>query len=54
MVYTKSMEEQKAQIKEWLDATAEEMFGEFGFTTCDEDQQLTLISHLVNSILHAK
>lgn len=48
------MEEQKAQIKEWLDATAEEMFGEFGFASCDEDQRLTLISHLVNSILHAK
>lgn len=54
MVYTKSMEKQMAQIKEWLDTQAEEIFGEFGFTTCSEDQQIYLISHLVNGILHGK
>ena len=48
------MEEQKKQIKEWLDTAAQENYGEFGFSTCSEEQQVEIVYQLVNSILYAK
>lgn len=48
------MEEQKEQLQDWLDKQAMDLFGEFGFATCDEEQRIELIYHLVQGILHGQ
>ena len=48
------MEEQKEQLQDWLDQQAMDLFGEFGFATCDEEQRIELVYHLVQGILHGQ
>lgn len=48
------MANDKEQLLQWLDEQAQEQYGEFGFATCNEDEQVDIIYSLVMSIMTAQ
>lgn len=38
----------------WLNKEAQERFGEFGFTTCNEEEQVEIVYSLVMGIMTAQ
>ena len=48
------MANDKEQLLQWLDEQAQDQYGEFGFTTCSEDEQVEIVYSLVMSIMTAK
>ena len=48
------MANDKEQLLEWLDEQAQEQYGEFGFATCSEDEQVDIVYSLVMSIMTAQ
>ena len=48
------MANDKEQLLQWLDEQAQEQYGEFGFATCSEDEQVDIIYSLVMSIMTAQ
>jgi len=45
------MAKDKEQLKQWLDDQAQEQYGEFGFATCNEDEQVEIVYGLVMTIM---
>lgn len=48
------MANDKEELLQWLDEQAQEQYGEFGFATCGEDEQVEIVYSLVMSIMTAK
>jgi hypothetical protein len=44
------MEKDKQELLEWLDLQAQEQYGEFGFATCNEDEQVEIVYNLIMSM----
>lgn len=44
------MSKDKQELLEWLDVQAQEQYGEFGFATCSEDEQVGIVYDLIMSI----
>ena len=44
------MEKDKQELLEWLDVQAQEQYGEFGFATCSEEEQVGIVYDLIMSI----
>lgn len=48
------MANDKQQLLQWLDEQAQEQYGEFGFATCSQDEQVEIVYSLVMSIMTAQ
>lgn len=49
-----SLIKNRDQLLNWLDHKANEEYGEFGFTTCTEDQQVDIIYDLLSRNVYTK
>lgn len=45
------MEKDKQELLEWLNLQAEEQFGEFGFSSCQEVEQVEIVYALIMRIM---
>jgi len=48
------MASDKEQLQQWLDEQAQEQYGEFGFASCSEQEQVDIVYSLVMMIMTAQ
>lgn len=48
------MAKEQEELLWWLNKEAEERFGEFGFTSCSEEEQVEIVYSLVMGIMTAQ
>jgi len=45
------MDQEKLELLGWLDKQAQDQYGEFGYSTCDTETQITILYDLVTDIM---